>query len=165
LILRDNSNPLWTMLNDPERWFKGWIQTWFVHMRNPVRLAREVRFASFCMAQILFAGMVMSALMHPFLILSALVLTVQVSGGIPLRIWQWGLLAFDSTTVVLGYASFMVLGRMTLNERESRGFWKVCMMTPVYWLMLSLAAWCSVYELWKRPHHWHKTPHRQARRR
>lgn len=154
-----------TWLAQRKRWFKGWIQTWFVHMRNPVRLAREMPFASFCMAQILFAGMVMSALMHPFLILSALVLTIQVSGGNPLRIWQWGLLAFDSITVVLGYASFMVLGRMTLNERESRGFWKVCMMTPVYWLMLSLAAWCSVHELWKRPHHWHKTPHRQARRR
>jgi cellulose synthase/poly-beta-1,6-N-acetylglucosamine synthase-like glycosyltransferase len=153
-----------TWLAQRKRWFKGWIQTWLVHMRNPVRLARDLPFASFCMAQILFAGMVLSALMHPFLLLSALVLIAQVSGGVPLRVWQWGLLAFDSVTVVLGYASFMVLGRMTLNERESRGFWKVCLLTPVYWLMLSLAAWCSIYELWKRPHHWHKTPHREARR-
>src|SRR2546423_9133251 len=29
------------------RWFKGWMQTWLVHMRHPVRLARGLRARGF----------------------------------------------------------------------------------------------------------------------
>ncbi|RUM98881.1 glycosyl transferase [Pseudaminobacter arsenicus] len=144
------------------RWFKGWMQTWLVHMRAPARLASELPLASFCLAQILFAGMVLSALLHPFLFLSALLLMVQSSAGVPLGGWQKALLVFDSVNVTLGYLSFMVLGGLALSRQERKGYWKVCLFTPVYWLMLSIAAWCALYELCKRPHHWNKTPHRRS---
>lgn len=145
------------------RWFKGWMQTWLVHMRAPYRLASELPLASFCLAQILFAGMVLSALLHPLLVLSALLLMLQYSAGSPLGVWQAALLVFDSASVALAYASFMVLGGLALSRQERKGYWKVCLFTPVYWLMLSIAAWGALYELCKRPHHWNKTPHRKSR--
>ena len=107
--------------------------------------------------------MVLSALLHPFLFLSALLLAVQSSAGVPLGGWQKALLVFDSVNVALGYLSFMVLGGLALSRQERKGYWKVCLFTPVYWLMLSIAAWCALYELCKRPHHWNKTPHRRSR--
>lgn len=145
------------------RWFKGWMQTWLVHMRSPARLASDLPFASFCLAQILFAGMVLSALLHPILFVSALLLAAQLSAGTPLGGWQSALLVFDSVSVALGYASFMVLGGLALSRSERKGYWKVCLLTPVYWLMLSIAAWCALYELLRRPHHWNKTPHHRSR--
>ena len=48
------------------------MQTWLVHMRDPLALLRDLGFGSFLIAQILFAGMVLSALAHPFLLLTAL---------------------------------------------------------------------------------------------
>src|SRR4051812_50000420 len=29
------------------RWFKGWVQTWLVHMRPPLRIARGLGFSGF----------------------------------------------------------------------------------------------------------------------
>jgi len=50
-----------------------------------------------------------------------------------------------------------------MTPPERRGFWRIVAFTPVYWLMLSWAAWRSLLHLWKRPHHWEKTPHFGAR--
>ena len=68
-----------TWLQQRTRWFKGWMQTWLVHMRDPLRLARELGPVRSLIAQILFAGMVMSALAHPFLVVTgAVVLAVYI---------------------------------------------------------------------------------------
>jgi cellulose synthase/poly-beta-1,6-N-acetylglucosamine synthase-like glycosyltransferase len=147
------------------RWFKGWMQTWLVHMRRPVRLAAELSPPSCCLVQVLFAGMVLSALFHPFLFAAMVLLAVQLVVGAPLGGWQSALLAFDTVSVTLGYASFMVLGGLSLIAGERKDYWKVCLYTPLYWLMLSVAAWCAVYELCTRPHHWNKTPHVRSRSR
>lgn len=50
------------------RWFKGWCQTWLVHMRAPGRLWSEIGTASFWTLQILFAGLILSALAHPLML-------------------------------------------------------------------------------------------------
>jgi cellulose synthase/poly-beta-1,6-N-acetylglucosamine synthase-like glycosyltransferase len=143
------------------RWFKGWMQTWLVHMRAPVRLSSELPLVSLCLVQVLFAGMLLSALSHPFLLLSALFLVVQIKAGAPLGEWQIALLVFDTVNIALGYLSFMILGWLALRRRERKGYWKVCLFLPVYWMMLSIAAWCALHELCQRPHHWNKTPHRR----
>ncbi|MBL8580004.1 MAG: glycosyltransferase [Mesorhizobium sp.] len=145
------------------RWFKGWVQTWLVHMRHPWRLLRELGFWPFFVGQILFAGMVMSALAHPFLLLTGVALAVdfvlerQSSG------WKTTLLALDLVSVAGGYLSFLLLGWQVLKLREKLGFWKIVLFTPVYWMMLSWAAWRAVWQLWRTPFLWEKTPHRPLR--
>src|ERR1051325_11651862 len=37
------------------RWFKGWMQTWLVHMRDPARIARELGFGGFAAFQLVVA--------------------------------------------------------------------------------------------------------------
>lgn len=149
------------------RWFKGWAQTWLVHMRYPLRLKRELGFRSFAIAQILFAGMLASAFLHPLLVASAVFLAVnlvleRVSGT-----GQSIMLGLDIASICLGYLSFLLLGWKTLSEKERRGFWRVLLFMPVYWLMMSVAAWHALWQLYRDPHHWEKTPHHRsaARRR
>ncbi|WP_269931066.1 glycosyltransferase family 2 protein [Aminobacter sp. HY435] len=149
--------------NQRVRWFKGWIATWLVHMRNPRELARQLHPVSFVVAQLLFAGMVLSSLMHLALLLTLAALVVQIVFDQPWGLWQTRLVALDVISVILGYFCFLFLGWLVLGRKERRGFWKLCLFTPVYWTMLSLAAWSAVFELWRRPHHWAKTPHRKAR--
>src|SRR4051812_49643926 len=50
------------------RWFKGWMQTWLVHMRHPLRLARDLGFGGFFAFQPVVGGTVLSALVHPLFI-------------------------------------------------------------------------------------------------
>jgi cellulose synthase/poly-beta-1,6-N-acetylglucosamine synthase-like glycosyltransferase len=141
------------------RWFKGWSQTWLVHMRDPVHLGRELGFKSFLVAQVLFAGMLASALLHPLLLATFAFLSIELLLSRPLGPLRSVLLAFDVVNIVCGYLSFLLLGWQTLTKQERSGFWKIVLFTPLYWVLLSWAGWRALWQLWRRPHHWEKTPH------
>lgn len=128
-------------------------------MRNPVRLARQLGVRSFVLTQVLFAGMLASALLHPLLLVTFVVLSVDLILSRSLGAWQSTLLAIDVTNIACGYLSFLLLGWFTLEAREKRGFWKIVLFTPAYWVMLSWAGWRALWQLWRDPHLWEKTPH------
>lgn len=142
------------------RWFKGWLQTWLVHMRAPGLLAREMGPASFLTAQVLFAGMVASALVHPLLILALAGVTAKIAWVGAVDSFDAVLLVVDSLNLACGYLAFLILGRATLTTPERDGFWNVVLWTPAYWLLMSAAAWRSIWQLYRQPHLWEKTPHR-----
>ncbi|MCO5160469.1 MAG: glycosyltransferase [Mesorhizobium sp.] len=150
-------------LKQRTRWLKGWAQTWLVHMRDPVELASELGFRSFVAVQILLAGLLLSSLFHPLLLATGVGLAAKavVAGG--LTPFQFFLFALDGFNLVLGYGAFLLLGWRASPPKQRRGFWKLALFTPVYWMMMSAAAWRAAFHLYARPHHWEKTPH--ARRR
>lgn len=154
-----------TWLPQRTRWFKGWMQTWLVHMRNPFRLARELGFRSFMISQILFAGMLISAMAHPILILTGIFLVIDLVLEKTLSTYRSALLMVDVANICCGYLSFLLLGRQALRADERTGFWKIALFTPVYWVMMSAAAWRSVWQIFRRPHHWEKTRHHRSRHR
>lgn len=160
--LEDAPEDFRTWLPQRTRWFKGWFQTWLVHMRNPPRLARDLGFGSFVIAQILFAGMIVSATAHPFLIAMVASVLIDIATNDPLGIMESVFLPLDMINIAGSYLSFLVLGWRTLRVAERKGIWKVVLFMPVYWMMISLAAWRSLWQLWLRPHHWEKTAHRRA---
>ena len=157
-------NRIHVWLPQRTRWFKGWAQTWLVHMRDPLGLATDLGPASFIVAQILFAGMLASAMLHPLLLATLLLLVLEFLSAKPLTTFGSALLLFDVANVACGYLSFLLLGWQTLKPGERIGFWKVVLLTPPYWVLLSFAGWRAVWQLWRRPHLWEKTPH-EARRR
>jgi cellulose synthase/poly-beta-1,6-N-acetylglucosamine synthase-like glycosyltransferase len=145
------------------RWFKGWAQTWLVHMRNPARLMTDLGPGSFAVAQVLFAGMLASAMLHPLLLATFLFLVVRLLLSEPVGTLGSALLLLDVVNVACGYLSFLLLGWQTLKRDERQGFWKVVLLTPPYWVMLSFAGWRAAWQLWRRPHYWEKTPHQAPR--
>ncbi|MET3791989.1 glycosyltransferase [Aquamicrobium terrae] len=141
------------------RWFKGWAQTFLVHMRHPVRLARDLGLPSFLAAQVLLAGMLASALLHPFLLATFLVSGARLLLGVSKGAAYPVLMALDVVNVTCGYLSFLLLGWRTMGKGQRRGFWKVVLLTPAYWAMMSWAGWRALWQLWRQPFRWEKTPH------
>jgi len=147
------------------RWFKGWIQTWLVHMRHPVALLRELGPASFMVTQILIPC-TLAAVLSNVLLLVALVyagLWLLMTGDIPP--YYSALLLFDIANIVLGYGGFLAIGWLSLPRMERRSLWRYALVTPAYWIMLSLAGWRAGWQIYRRPHHWEKTPHLPRNRR
>ncbi|GHC80243.1 glycosyltransferase family 2 protein [Limoniibacter endophyticus] len=143
------------------RWMKGWMQTWLVHMRHPLRLVRQIGLKSFILVQVLFAGMLLSAMVHPLLVFS--VISTVGMAILSEDVTQYSvLIGVDIAVLSLGYVSFLLLGHRTLAPKQKRGFWKVAMMTPVYWCLLALAGWRAFFQLMRRPHHWEKTTHKPS---
>lgn len=142
------------------RWLKGWLQTWLVHMRHPARLWSDLGPAAFLLVQVLLAGMFFSALLHPVIFASALVYAGVALAGFDLVKWQLWLLALDGLLLLFSYAVFLVLGWRSLTAKERIGFPIIMVMTPVYWLLISYAAWLALIEFIRYPHRWNKTPHK-----
>jgi cellulose synthase/poly-beta-1,6-N-acetylglucosamine synthase-like glycosyltransferase len=163
--LEDGPETLSDWLPQRTRWFKGWIQTWLVHMRQPSRLAGDLGPVSFAVAQVLMAGMVVSALMHPLFlgnvifVSAKLAITGDMNGSDAL------LALFGIANIVSGYGAFILIGHATLAEGERQGIGWTIARTPLHWILLSVAAWRSIYELLRAPHRWNKTTHKPAARR
>jgi len=144
------------------RWFKGWAQTWLVHMREPRRLAGELGPWSFVVSQILFAGMLLSALCHPLLLVTLGLIGVDLISSGSIGTYDRSLLAIDLSLVGMGYLAFLAIGARTLLPADRAKLPLIALATPLYWLMLSLAAWRAVIQLARFPHFWEKTPHEQS---
>lgn len=146
-------------LRQRTRWFKGWMQTWLVHMREPRRLYRELGFSGFMALQLLVGGNVLAALVHPLFVL---LVAVSLFGG-GMETFGVGLTALYGITFVAGYAASAAIGAVGLHRRGllSSAPWLALM--PLHWLLLSIAAWRGLHQLLADPHRWEKTEHGQAR--
>ena len=166
MIYKGDSPHLWTPLDDFRRQIKGWMQTWLVHMREPVALWRELGPASFLSMQIMSAGMVVSALVHPFFVASVFYALGKAAWTGALAGGEAAIAAIGLANIVCGYGAFILLGRATLMPGEKTPPLRIVALTPFHWLLLSVAAWAALWEICRRPHHWSKTPHgkRAARR-
>ena len=97
------------------------------------------------------------------LIVFGIGLIAHIVTGYAVDTWRGALLALDLANIVCGYASFLFLGWRSLDRTRRKSFWRVAASTPLYWLMLSYAAWRALWHLWRHTHLWEKTPHHRAR--
>ncbi|MEM1287644.1 MAG: glycosyltransferase family 2 protein [Pseudomonadota bacterium] len=140
------------------RWFKGWWQTWLVHMRSPRELLRELGLSGFVCFQLIVLGVLLSMLLHPiflFLVLYSLP-TLPIGEGFGVATSLAGL---NMANLVLGYAAAAALCWAGADKRGDRGTWRSLCEIPVYWVFLFFAGVLALWDLVRRPHHWHKTPH------
>ena len=65
--------------------------------------------------------------------------------------------------LVAGYAVSIMLTRRALGRRGLRGWHGTLATMPVYWLLMSCAAWLALWQFITRPFHWNKTEHGLSR--
>lgn len=151
-------------LGQRTRWFKGWMQTWLVLMRDPLKLGGELGLRGTIMFHVLVTGMLVSALGHP-LILFFIALTMWSLLFAPhATSFEIGMLCLDWFNVIAAYTIFTRLGweAMGWNERMRVGLkWRY---VPAYWMLMSVAAWSAVIELRRNPFFWNKTSHKPSTR-
>ncbi|MCX5513364.1 hypothetical protein C3941_00190 [Kaistia algarum] len=139
---------------------KGWMQTFLVHMRQPLRLWREIgtrRFAGFVLTSL---GSIVAAGVYPIYLVTALFLLFD-----PALLWRGnsplvaGMIIINLFNFVAAYCVFALLASMTFHMRRSRRPAGALIFLPAYWLLLSLACYRAFFQLVVAPHHWAKTPH------
>lgn len=142
------------------RWLKGFMVTYLVHMRHPLRLWRDLGPWRFFGVQAFFLGTLGQFLLAPVLWsmwLILLGLPHPLAGTLPPGLLHAGLLL-----ALTGEALSIVTG-MAAVARADRQFLMLWVLTlPFYYPLGVLAAYKALYELLRSPFYWDKTPHGQA---
>lgn len=154
-------------LKQRTRWIKGWMQTYLVHMQNPLKTYKELGFAGFFALQGIMAGGVLSPLFFPF---ALPLIGLQIQQG---RFMQWdgtllGSIALWIELLVLvagTLGGFFPAFVLAWRQRSSGRFWQMLARIPampLYWLCVSIAGWRAAFQLVFDPHLWEKTDHGMA---
>lgn len=142
------------------RWMKGFLQTYFVHMRRPLQLLRELGWRSFFAFQLLIGGSVLAALVHPvfalWLILDAAFGSLLLPADTMAQALRKSLAVI---TLMSGYVASGLLAFVGMRRRGLLFSARVILTIPLYWLLLSAAAWRAAQKLVTAPHQWEKTEH------
>jgi cellulose synthase/poly-beta-1,6-N-acetylglucosamine synthase-like glycosyltransferase len=165
--LEDAPTTIRVWMGQRSRWFKGWLQTWLVLMRDPRRLIDEIGFSAFCIFQLMIGGMLVSSLLHPLIITFMAVGTYSMleapTEGVPAG--ALSLFIIDTVNILGSYVIFLGLGIGPMIGHERRLIGWRWIGVPLYWMMTSAAAWRALIELRSKPFFWNQTPHRPTGKR
>ena len=142
-------------LKQRSRWMKGWMQTWSVHAREPLRFWRDAGWRGFVTLNFVIGANILGALVYPFFLMTIALEATMGSGAI-----IDGLLTpLHGAAIVGGLSSSVAIGLCGLARRgRLRDGW-ILLLTPIYWGCLSLATWRALFQLLRDPYHWEKTEH------
>lgn len=148
--------PNW--IRQRSRWIKGWLQTWLVRMRHPVRLYRQLGPKGFISFQLLIGGFTLSNIVHPLFYVS---IAISIAAtGVPANFGDGtGLAVFNLLVLISGYSVAVAAGIAAVAVRGMPSLLNHAVMMPAYWLLISLAAYKAMWQLVTRPFHWEKTDH------
>jgi cellulose synthase/poly-beta-1,6-N-acetylglucosamine synthase-like glycosyltransferase len=148
-------------LRQRTRWLKGWMQTYLVHTRQPARLRRELGLLAFMGFHLYSGGLLLSALVYPLF-------CVAVS----IEIWRSDWLSSAQSTseqclLIMGafnlsaaYLSSIAAAVIAVRRRGRARLAFGAPFMPLYWLLISLAAYRALLQLAIAPYLWEKTHHR-----
>lgn len=148
--------PNW--IRQRSRWIKGWMQTYLVRMRHPIRLYRALGPKGFLGFQVLVGGFTLSTLIHP--LFYGVIAYSLATTGLPANFEDGASLAiFHVLVLISGYSLAIGAGMAAVAARGRVALFGQSLMMPIYWILISIAGYKAVWQLVIRPFHWEKTEH------
>ncbi len=148
--------PPW--IRQRSRWVKGYLQTYLVHLREHGDLLGRLGPGKMLHFHLLFGAGCLCLLMNPFywLLTAAWFLTGAqgISNFFPLWVLIPALLSF-----LAGNAAFILSAMLGCLRRRYYHLLPLCLLMPLYWVLMSVAAWKGAWQLITNPFFWEKTPH------
>jgi cellulose synthase/poly-beta-1,6-N-acetylglucosamine synthase-like glycosyltransferase len=148
---------VWPWVRQRSRWLKGFLVTYFVHMRSPGNLLKDLGFLRFMGVQTLFVMAVSQFAAAPvlwsfWLTLFGVTHPVAETLGTPA---VWSLIGLFVTTEVLA----LTMGLIAVSRPEHRHLLPFVPTMMFYFGLGALAAYKAIWELVRAPFFWDKTQH------
>jgi len=140
------------------RWYKGYLQTWLVQIRRPVKLFRTIGFRSFLRFNLVLAGTPVIAVLNLVFWLITLIWFLGQPALVE-AVFPWYIYFPALVALVLGNAATLYMNLIALREDDRSDLLLAALTVPVFWLMMSVAAAKGCYQLIRNPSYWEKTYH------
>jgi cellulose synthase/poly-beta-1,6-N-acetylglucosamine synthase-like glycosyltransferase len=152
-----NSRP-YNWIRQRSRWVKGYLQTYLVHMRRPIRLYRQLGPRAFLVFQLFVGGNVLTLLLNPiYWVLTILWFSIHLH--LIQVVFPGPLMYIGMVGLLVGNFVFTFAAMAGCVRRRNYADVKYAALTPIYWTMMSIAAWKGFLQLFYRPFYWEKTVH------
>ncbi|MHA1129101.1 MAG: glycosyltransferase family 2 protein [Alphaproteobacteria bacterium] len=151
-----NARPL-PWVRQRSRWLKGYAITWATHMRNPLKLWRDLGFISFIGFQIIFLGGLSAFLAGPIfwaLWLSCFSLPIIPISALPAGLWE-----LFAATLIVGQVTMFTVMLLAIGNSKRKHLLPYFLALPFYWPLGTFAAYKAIAELFYAPFYWDKTAH------
>jgi cellulose synthase/poly-beta-1,6-N-acetylglucosamine synthase-like glycosyltransferase len=156
--LEEANSDLVNWAKQRSRWYKGYLQTWLVHMRHPRQLWQQLGAKGFIGFNLFVGGTPFLAMLNPvFWAMTAL--WFMARPPIILELFPAWLYYTSLICLVAGNFAFLytaVVGARVLG-RPNLVF--AALLSPAYWVMMSVAAIKAMVQLVAAPTFWEKTVH------
>lgn len=146
------------------RWIKGHIQTYFVHMRKPIKLYKQIGLLGFFGFQFFLGAPALIFIISPFMWGMCLLFLLKIinpenfSSPLFYSIMNMSYLIF-----FIGVISQIVFAVFSVALHSKKSKWekmeKAILLFPFYWFLHSIASFKAVWQLITKPHYWEKTNH------
>lgn len=158
-------------LRQRSRWIKGYMQTWLVHMRHPVKLYHEIGIGGFLGIQAVILGSILLPIINPWLWILLLGWFATKAGWIAELFWgpvyymSLFLLAVGNVYFVYSnmFGMYWIIETAGKGGRKnslfSHSVVKYALISPIYWILMSIAGYKALWQLFTDPFHWEKTRH------
>ena len=140
------------------RWYKGYLQTWLVHMRHPRVLRREIGWRGVAGLNLFIGGTPLLALINPVMWGLTLVWFLGHPHVIE-ELFPAPISYVALFTWVVGNIAVVYAGLVSIREVRREELWASALIVPVYWVMMALAATKAMVQLVRNPSFWEKTTH------
>ncbi len=158
VTLEEANSDFVNWIKQRSRWYKGYLQTLFVHLRSPRELVREMGWKGTAHFAIFVGGTPVLAMLNPiFWLLTALWFIGHpafIETIFPAPVYYLGLACWAFGNFLLCYLT-LISCRIT-NRGE---FLWAALLVPFYWVMMSMAAAKAIMQLVGKPAFWEKTVH------
>ena len=151
------------------RWIKGYMQTFFVHMRHPIRFVRQLGFKGFLGYLAMIFGTPFLPLINPIfwglMLYWLLTQAAWVQALFPGLLYYVALVQLVIGNFLFIYmnmvGTYYVIRDCALKKRQpfSYNLIHYGLLTPVYWVLMSIAAYKALGQLISKPYYWEKTLH------
>ncbi len=158
ITLEEANSDFVNWVKQRSRWYKGYLQTFLIHLRSPRALIREIGVKGVVHLAAFVGGTPILAVLNPlFWILTVMWFVahpVFVKAVFPAEVYY-----VDLTLWAVGNFLLWYLTVLTARSTARGGLVVAAVLVPVYWVMMSVAALKAMWQLLITPSFWEKTTH------
>ncbi|ANI37802.1 N-acetylglucosaminyltransferase [Mycolicibacterium vaccae 95051] len=158
VTLEEANSDVVNWLRQRSRWYKGYLQTMLVHLRDPRALRREIGTKATLRLINMTGGVPLTSALNVVFLFTMLVWVLgrphAVEMMFPPLTYYVCLLLF-----VVGTPLSVYVGVVATGALHKPHLLPAALLAPLYWMLQSIAALKALYQLVFRPFFWEKTVH------
>jgi glycosyltransferase XagB len=157
ITLEEANSDFVNWVKQRSRWYKGYLQTFFIHLRSPAEVTKEMKWRGVFHLSTFVGATPLLAVLNPLFWTLTVVWFVAHPAFFleifPAPVYYVGLILWSFGNFLLWYLT--VLTARHIEE----GVVMAAALVPLYWVMMSIAATKALWQLVVTPSFWEKTVH------